>query len=174
MARMKRLFSADEIADRIDAMAADIARDHADTNELVLVAVLLGGLLFAADLGRALYRRRVDVRLETLRLSSYGNERRSTGAVEIVHDLSIDPTGRRFLLADDVLDSGGSLAFARAHLLAKGAASVSAAVLADKKIAGRGAEADYVGFICDKDDFLVGYGMDDAGRARFRPDVVAL
>lgn len=171
---MKRLFSAEDIAARIDAMAAEIARDHADADEVILTAVLLGGLIFSADLGRALHRHGLDVRLDALRLSSYGNERRSSGAVEIVHDVSINPAGRRILLADDVLDSGGSLAFARSHLLAKGAASVSAAVLADKKIAGRGAEADYVGFVCDRDDFLVGYGMDDAGRARFRPDVVAL
>ncbi|MEL6363776.1 MAG: phosphoribosyltransferase family protein [Pseudomonadota bacterium] len=166
--------SAEAIAARVEAMAGEIAADHPEGEELLLIAILLGGLPFAADLGRALFRAGIDARLETIRLSSYGHERRSSGAVDLVQDLALDPAGRRILLADDVLDSGGSLAFARAHLLSRGAASVRAAVLADKQTAPDGAGADHVGFVCDRDAFLVGYGMDDEGRERFRPDIRAV
>ena len=172
---MRTLYTAEDIADRIDAMAADIADACAaqtpagERVDLVLVAILLGGLPFAADLGRALYRQGVDAHLDCLRLSSYGDERTSSGTVRLVNDIKIDVEGRAVLLADDVLDTGLSLAFARAHLEKKGAASVRAAVLADKQLGDVATKADYTGFACAPDAFLIGSGMDDAGAMRFAP-----
>ena len=161
------LYAEDAIAARVDALAEAIARDAPE--ELLVVVVLKGSFVFAADLVRALDRRGVRPQVDFISLSSYGTGTESTGAVRLTRDLAEDVAGRDVLLVDDILDSGRTLAFARDLLAARGAASVRSCLLLDK--AGRrqvAVEADYVGFAIGN-WFVVGYGLDLAHRYRGLP-----
>lgn len=168
---MRVLFSETDIAARLEAVAADIARDLG--GGVLIVGVLRGGFIFSADIARALWRAGADAEIDFLGLSSYGAARESSGAVRVTKDLSADPVGRTVLLVDDVLDTGASLAFAIRLLHEHGADAVKTCVAVDKRI-GRVAEAavpraDYSLFEAAAPDFLVGYGMDDAGAKRGAP-----
>jgi hypoxanthine phosphoribosyltransferase len=163
------VFSAATIAERIDAMARRIAQVGLD--DLLVVAVLKGSFVFAADLLRALYRAGLSPQVDFLSLSSYRMGTTSSGRVEIVRDIEIDVAGRNVLIVDDILESGRTLAFAKDLIVARGAARVATCVLLDKPVR-RAAEiaADFRAFECP-DVFVVGYGMDLAHRLRELPFV---
>jgi hypoxanthine phosphoribosyltransferase len=163
------VFSAATIAERIDAMARRIAQVGLD--DLLVVAVLKGSFVFAADLLRALYRAGLSPQVDFLSLSSYRMGTTSSGRVEIVRDIEIDVAGRNVLIVDDILESGRTLAFAKDLIVARGAARVATCVLLDKPVR-RAAEiaADFSAFECP-DVFVVGYGMDLAHRLRELPFV---
>jgi hypoxanthine phosphoribosyltransferase len=159
---VRPLFSAEEIAGRVRALAQDIAAS--EPRDLLAVIVLKGGFVFAADLVRALAQHGVRLEIEFISLSSYGSRLKSSGEVRVVRDIEVPVAGRDVLIIDDVLDSGLTLKFARDLMAARGARRAAIAAMIDKP-AGRRAEieADYVGFTCP-DYFVVGYGM-DAGHA---------
>ena len=163
------VFSAATIAERIDAMAQQIAQARLD--DLLVVAVLKGSFVFAADLLRALYRAGLSPQVDFLSLSSYRTATTSSGSVEIVRDIEIDVAGRNVLIVDDILESGRTLAFAKDLVAARGAARVLTCVLLDKPVP-RAAEiaADFSAFECPE-VFVVGYGMDLAHRLRELPFV---
>jgi len=167
------LHDAAAVAARTRELAADIAAARGPGADVVLVAVLMGGLPFTADLGRALHAEGLDCRLDAIRLSSYGYGRTGSTEVRLLADVATDLSGRHAILVDDVLDTGRSLAFARRHLAARGAASVCACVLADKRRPDALTHAEHSGFTCPPDAFLVGCGMDDAGLGRFSPEIAA-
>jgi hypoxanthine phosphoribosyltransferase len=156
------LFTAEAIAERVAALAAEIALWR--PQDLLVVVVLKGGFVFAADLIRLLSQHDVRLEVEFISLSSYGAQLKSSGDVRVRFDIGCPVAGRDVLIVDDVLDSGLTLRFARDLMAGRGARNVAVAVMIDKP-AGRGAEveADYVGFTCP-DYFVVGYGM-DAGHA---------
>jgi hypoxanthine phosphoribosyltransferase len=163
------IFSAEQIADRIDAMAAGIAQ--AGLVRLLVVAVLKGSFVFAADLIRALHRRGLSPEIEFISLSSYRTATSSSGRVEVLRDIETDVRGRDVLIIDDILESGRTLAFAKDLISARGAARVLTCVLLDKPVArAAGIEADFSAFQCP-DVFVVGYGMDLAHRFRELPFV---
>ena len=158
------LFSADEIARRVESLAREIAADHPD--DLLVVVILKGSFVFAADLIRALERAGASPHVDFITLASYGTARQSSGAVSLTHDLTEDVAGRHVLLVDDILESGRTLAFARDTLAGRGAASVRTCLLLDKPDQRKMAvEADYVGFRIGP-EFVVGYGLDLAHRYR--------
>lgn len=166
------LLDAAEVARRVEALADRIAPRVND--ETVAVCLLTGGLWFAADLTRALHARGRNLRFDALWLASYGDEKSSSGRCEVRAGLQRPVTGRQALVLDDVFDSGLSLGEARRHLLAAGATEVLGAVFARKPWPGpRAAEPDFVAWEAPA-RFLVGYGMDDAGRWRGYPGVAAL
>ncbi len=169
---MRTLFSTQDINDRIAALADDIAADL--PSDFILAPVLTGAFIFAADLLRALHARGKEPLVDFVQLSSYGGARSSTGVVKLMKDFSLDVSGRDVLVVDDVLDTGRSLHFAKAMVLDRGARSARICVLV-RKATGRAEDidADYVGFEAAADDFLVGYGMDDDGRARGLPFIGA-
>lgn len=157
--RIEVLYGADEIAERNRALAADIRASDFGERPLV-VAVLKGGFVFAADLIRALHGAGVAPEVDFMSLSSYRSGTTSSGTVTVLRDLETDVAGRNVLLVDDILESGRTLAFAKRLLLDRGAARVAVACLLDKP--GHRAAAidgDFVGFTCP-DLFVVGYGMD--------------
>ena len=155
--RIETLFSADDVAQRNADLAREIAADI-DENPLV-IAVLKGSFVFAADLIRAMHTSGVEPEVEFITLSSYGAGTTS-GEVTILRDVDSQVAGRHVLLIDDILESGNTLRFARDLMVERGAAKVEIAVLLDKH-SRRSADvhADYVGFDCP-DHFVVGYGMD--------------
>lgn len=166
------LFSADSIAQRLTVIANEIAARQLEP--LLVVAILKGSFVFAADLIRALHGVGMQPEVDFITLSSYRKAKVSSGSVEILRDVELDVAGRNVLLVDDVLDSGRTLAFAKDLIAARGAASVSTCVLLNKAI--RRAvhvTADFCAFECPA-EFVVGYGMDAAHRFRELPFVARL
>ena len=167
--RIETIFSADQIHDRLQSLATEIAA-RAPKN-LLIVPVLKGSFVFAADLLRALYVAGLAPEVDFLTLSSYRKSRSSTGQVSILRDLDLDVLHRHVILIDDVLDTGRTLVFAKDLIAARGAARIETCVLLDKK-APRAVsiEADYFAFACPN-VYVVGYGMDVAHRYRELPFV---
>ena len=153
------LFTAEEIAARTRHLADEIRLAGFNENVLV-VAVLKGSFVFAADLIRALHYAGVSPQVDFISLSSYRAGTTSSGTVTVLRDLETDVAGRDVLLVDDILESGLTLAFARDLVLKRGARRAAVVVLLDKP-GKRVAEidAEFVGFNCP-DKFVVGYGMD--------------
>ncbi len=164
--RVTLLFSADQIAARVDTLARGIAA--CDLRDVLIVSVLKGSFIFAADLIRALHRHGLEPQIEFLFLGSYGTGTKG-GAVKVLRDVESEIEGRDVVIVDDILDSGRTLVFAKQRLAARGARSVRACVLLAKR--GQRIEdvaADFTGFDCP-DRFVVGYGMDLAHRYRELP-----
>lgn len=156
--RVSVLFSAEAIAARNDALAREVAALQAE--RLLVVAVLKGSFVFAADLIRSMHQAGLAPEVEFISLSSYREATQSSGTVTIVHDIDSDVSGRDVLLVDDILESGRTLAFAKDLLAARGARRVLTCVLLEKpEKRAVTIDADLVGFSCP-DHFVVGYGMD--------------
>lgn len=165
--RIRVLYSAEDIAVRVEQLAREIVA--AKLVDPLVVAVLKGSFIFAADLLRALHAAGLDPEVEFITVSSYKRATVSTGRVEVVRDVESEVKGRDVLLIDDILESGRTLAFARDLLMARGAGRVLSACLLEKP--GKRAvtiDADFVGFVCP-DVFVVGYGMDMAHSFRELP-----
>jgi hypoxanthine phosphoribosyltransferase len=166
-ARVEVLFSAAEIQARVEVLADRIAADLGA--EPMVVAILKGSFVFTADLMRALHHHGAHPQIDFLTLSSYGSGTESRGEVTVVRDIADDVGGREVLLVDDILESGRTLAFARQHLSASGAARVRLCVLLHKPGKRKAEiEADYIGFETP-DLFVVGYGLDYAHYYRELP-----
>ena len=159
------LFDEQTIAARVTAMAQQIAA--APLRPDIAMPILVGGFVFAADLLRALQREGVALDVEMLWLRSYGDKRMAS-AISMIAGPSERIAGRHVLVIDGVLDFGRTIAKAVSLIEAAGAASVQVAVLLDKQRKDVAATADHVGFTIG-DDFVIGYGMDDAGRHRALP-----
>ncbi len=163
------IFAPEAIAARLDELAAKVADEKLDN--LLVVAILKGSFIFAADLIRALHRVGLAPEVDFMTLSSYRKSRVSSGQVSILRDMDLDVRGRNVLIVDDVLDSGRTLAFAKDLIAARGARTIMACVLLDKKVKRAvSVEADFCAFECP-DIFVVGYGMDVAHRYRELPFV---
>lgn len=161
------LFSEAEIRDRVEALAAEIAR--AMQGDFVLVSLLRGSFMFTADLVRELYAIGVHPQIDFMTVSSYGRGSTSSGAVTMTSDISDEVTGKAVLVVDDILETGNTLHYAAELLKSRGAEQVKLAVLLEKP--GKlqtNIKADFVGFrIPDK--FVVGYGLDYANLYRELP-----
>jgi hypoxanthine phosphoribosyltransferase len=166
-ARERILFSASEIAGRVDALADAIAA--APVKPDIAVPVLVGAFVFAADLLRALSRRGLDLETEFVWLRSYGAGE-TAGDIAVLKPPTERVRGKAALLIDGVLESGGTLERAKALLNEAGAASVTTVVLVEKPHPSRSFRPDHAGFHAGA-EFLYGYGMDRAGLARGLPDV---
>jgi hypoxanthine phosphoribosyltransferase len=166
------LFDAEAIAFRNTAMATEIAA--AGYRDLLVVSILKGSFVFAADLLRALHRAGLAPEVEFMALSSYGAVTSSAGHVRLLRDIETDVGGRDVLLIDDILESGRTIAFAKQSMLARGARRVATAVLLEKPgKRARAVEAEHVGFLCP-DQFVVGYGMDKGHAFRELPYVAVV
>lgn len=162
----------DELMAMVDRLADTLApRLHGDWTA---INILIGATPFTSDLMKALARRHIHPMLDALWLESYRDARESSGRVNVRADITRPVTGRGVLLIDDVFDTGRTLAFARQHLMTKGAREVITVALARKPSAPSGADdVDYHAFEAPA-RFLVGYGMDDKGLYRGLPFVGAL
>lgn len=168
------LFSAAEVAARVDALADEIKSSGVpgpESKPLLLVCILRGAFVFTADLMRALYKKGIDAEVDFLGLASYGEGRQSHGRVRVTMDLETDVAGRDIIVIDDILDSGHTLSFVVSLLETRGAGRVRTCVLLDKPAARQvPVEADFKGFDV-ADVFVVGYGMDVAGSSRGMPNI---
>jgi hypoxanthine phosphoribosyltransferase len=166
---LRVLYDAETIAARNLALAAEIA--NAGYENLLVVSVLKGSFVFAADLIRALHGAGLEPEVEFISLSSYRAGTVSSGKVTLTRDVESEVAGRDVLLIDDILESGRTLAYAKKLMLKRGARRVGVAVLLEKpgKLA-QPFNAEYVGFVVP-DLFVVGYGMDVAHAFRELPYV---
>jgi hypoxanthine phosphoribosyltransferase len=163
------LFSEEDIAKRIGVIAKEIAAKKPE--RLLVIPVLKGSFIFAADLIRAMHRAGLSPEVDFMILASYRAATTSSGKVEVLRDIESAVAGRDVLIIDDILESGRTLAFAKDLLAARGSRRVMTAVLLDKPGHRSAAiEADFRGFVCP-DKFVVGYGMDMAHQFRELPFV---
>jgi len=155
---------------RWDSMAIEIERDFPG-GTLVVIILLKGALVFAADLLRRIPR---VLEIECLNVASYHGGMESSGKVDFLDRHFPEVAGRHVLLLDDILDTGRTLHAVEHRLLEEGAAAVHKAVLLAKdKQRAEEVEADYVGFEIG-DEFVVGYGLDYLGKYRNLPYVGVL
>jgi hypoxanthine phosphoribosyltransferase len=135
---------------------------------------MTGAFVFAADFLRALHHVGLAPEVDFLQIGSYGSGTRSSGKVELLRDVQASAAGRDVLLIDDILESGRTLSFARDLFLSRGARRVLIAVMLEKPHHKQiDVSADFIGFACP-DRFVVGYGMDYAGRYRELPFIGVL
>ncbi len=159
-----------QIQTRVAELARDIAADYAEGPPL-LIGVLKGAVMMMADLARALP---FSVEMDWMAVSSYGSGTKSSGVVRILKDLDGDISGRHVLIVEDILDSGLTLSWLLRNLAARHPASVEVVTLLRKPEAVTVAlEPKYVGFDIPN-EFVVGYGLDYAGRYRNLRDVATL
>lgn len=165
------LYSAEQIAGRISELGDEITNDYAG-KELVLVSVLKGSCVFLADLMRV-----IDLKLtiDFMAVSSYKDGTKSTGDVEILKDLSNPIRDKHVVVVEDIVDTGLTLSRLLEILGSRGAASIRLATFLDKpepRIK-KELKIDYTGFVVPN-KFVVGYGLDAAGRYRNLPFIAVV
>jgi hypoxanthine phosphoribosyltransferase len=167
--RIDVLFSETEIRQRIDRLAGEIAATK--PHRLLVVPVLKGSFIFAADLIRAMHHAGLSPEVDFMILASYRKSTKSSGNVDVLRDIETDVSDRDILLIDDILESGRTLAFAKDLLIARGARAAKSCVLLHKPgHLAANIKPDFQGFDCP-DKFVVGYGMDMAHQFRELPFV---
>ena len=173
------LCTANQIDCRTGELAAAIVEDYTrrgaakdeKDRPLLLVCILRGALIFAADLAR---RMTMQLEYDLISVSSYGNGT-APGAVRLAKDLEMPIAGRDVLIVEDIIDTGYTINYLKRSLEARGPASVRVCTLIDK-VSRREipAHIDYAGFALEEDAFIVGYGMDYAELYRNLPFIGVL
>lgn len=164
------LISREQIDTRVAEMAREIEAEFAGT-ELIALCVLKGAMFFCADLVRNMS---MDVALDFIQISSYGNEKYSSGVVTILKEPQLDMRGKSVLIVEDIIDSGLSIREVNNYIESRGAAKVKTAAFLDKAKARKVPfTADFVGFTIDP-QFVIGYGLDFAEKYRNIPEVQVL
>lgn len=163
--RLVTMLSAEEIAVRVRELGAEIAKEYKDRS-LVLVVVLKGSFIFAADLCRAIDGH---LRIDFLGVRSYGEGTESSGVVQITQDLSKPIAGEDVIIVEDIVDTGLTIAHLMDLFRTRNPRSVKVCSLLHKPARARVAvNVDYVGFTIE-DKFVVGYGLDFAEKYRNLP-----
>ena len=169
MAKIRTIYSAQEIQDRIAEMGKEISADFHDKERPVVIGVLKGALLFLADLMRKV-NCKDPLQLEFVRLSSYGSATESSGTVQTPYLDLPNIAHRNIIVVEDIIDSGRTAQFFMEYLRGQfDPASLKLVALLDKP--SRRVvpiEPDYVGFTIE-DLFVVGYGLDYAEQFRELP-----
>jgi hypoxanthine phosphoribosyltransferase len=162
---MKPLIDAGTIAQRVADLGRAITHDYLG-KDLVVVPVLKGSYVFAADLVRNID---LDVAIDFLGVRSYGNQQDSSGVVQITTDLSHSIEGKHVILVEDIVDTGLTVAYLHENLATRQPTSLKVASLLHKPSRTRvPVKIDYLGFTVD-DVFIVGYGLDYAQKFRNLP-----
>jgi hypoxanthine phosphoribosyltransferase len=158
------------IEQRVRTLGSQIGRDFAGL-DLVLIGVLTGALTFTADLARHIS---LPVELDFVAASSYGHGTETSGEVRLLKDLSHPIQGKHVLLIEDIIDTGTTLRYLIEMLQARQPASISVCALLDKP-SRRAIDVpvEYVGFTIE-DRFVVGYGLDFAGKYRNLPFIAEI
>jgi hypoxanthine phosphoribosyltransferase len=168
------LLSSEAIQTRIAELGALVGEDYRDTigaEDLLLVTVLKGAVMFVTDLSRAIP---LPTQLEFMAVSSYGSSTSSSGVVRILKDLDRDISDRDVLIVEDIVDSGLTLSWLLRNLAARHPRSLRVCALLRKPDAVRAdVEISYVGFDIPN-EFVVGYGLDYAERYRDLPYIGTL
>ena len=164
------LIPADVLANRVRELAAEISRDYAD-KDVILIGVLKGAVFFVADLMRALD---IECEIDFMAVDSYGSAMKSSGVVRVLKDLDATIEGRHVLIIEDIVDSGLTLQYLLRNLNARDPASLEVCALLTKPERQKvDLKLRYVGFEIP-DRFVIGYGLDHDERYRSLPYVAAV
>lgn len=166
---MQILLSAEQIQERVRALANEIRRDHPDG--VHLVCVLKGAFVFLSDLARALDGRTT---LDFMAVSSYGSSTRSSGQVQLLKDLDSGLEGRDVVIVEDIVDTGLTLSYLQEILRARSPRRLRTACLLSKPSRRKiDVQVEYVGFTIE-DKFVVGYGLDYGEQHRNLPYIAVI
>jgi len=164
------LISEAQIRDEIAVLASELDAEYAEDQPLV-VGVLRGAVAFMADLVKAMS---IPLEIDFMAVSSYGAATRSSGVVRILKDLDEEISGRRLIVVEDIVDSGLTLQYLLELLAARDPKDIRVVALVKKeKPDAIDVQVDRVGFMVP-DEFVVGYGLDYAGRYRNLPYIGVL
>ncbi|MBI2609535.1 MAG: hypoxanthine phosphoribosyltransferase [Deltaproteobacteria bacterium] len=164
---LKPYISQEQIEKAVQKLADQINKDYKG-QELICVGVLKGSFMFLSDLVKKL---KLEIHIDFVRLSSYQNNKTSSGTVVITKDIESSITGKRVLIIEEILDSGRTLDFLMKRFLVNTPHSVKICVLLDKREKRvTPVEADYVGLKIE-DRFVVGYGLDYQEKYRNLPEI---
>ena len=164
------LVPAEDLQRRIGELAAEISRDYAG-KDLLLVGVLKGAVFFLSDLMRRL---EIPVEVDFMAVASYGSATKSSGVVRILKDLDAAIEGRDVLIVEDIVDSGLTLQYLLRNLAGRNPRSLEVCALLIKPDRQKvDLPARYVGFEIPN-RFAIGYGLDHGERYRNLPYVAAL
>lgn len=164
------LCSEEQLKERIGQLGSQISSDYKD-KKLVVISLLKGSFIFAADLVRNI---NIPVKIAFMTTSSYGHSEQSTGSVDMLADIHDSIEDYDVLVVDDITDSGITMKYVMEHLRKKGPKSVKSCVLLDKPTRRKvELEADYIGFTIE-DKFVVGYGLNYGDYYRNVPYVFAV
>src|SRR5213080_1510142 len=168
----KPMISSAQIARRVHQLGGEISEVYADIDTpLVMVVILKGATVFAADLLRSLS---IPAELEFVRAASYGSGTSSSGRVKFSHIVEGPMTGRHVLLIEDIVDSGRTIDVIVKQLRKHRPASLRLAALLDRPARREiPVQIDFTGFVIP-DRFVIGYGLDYAGLYRELPGIYAL
>ena len=163
--RLVTMLPKEEIAARVHQLGAEITKEYRDKH-LVLIVVLKGSFVFAADLSRAID---LPLRVDFLGVRSYGEGTETSGVVQITQDLSRPIAGEDVIIVEDIVDTGLTIAHLIDLFRTRNPRSVKVCALLHKPARARVAvKIDYLGFTIE-DKFVVGYGLDFAERYRNLP-----
>ena len=165
--RIRELISEEDVAKKIAEMGAQISKDY-EGESVYLLCILKGGVFFTTELAKHIT---VPVSLDFMSVSSYGGGTTSSGIVRIVKDLDTPIEGKNVLIAEDIIDTGRTLAYLMEHLKQRKPKSLKLCTLLDKpdrRVSD--VKVDYTGFEIP-DEFVVGYGLDYDQRYRNLPYV---
>ena len=164
------LHTSEEVQGRLLELGAEIDADY-QGKELLLVGVLNGAVMVMADLSRAM---KSHCTMDWMAISSYGSGTQSSGVVRILKDLSTDISGKHVLIVEDIVDTGLTLSYLVQNLQSRDPASLEIMTMFRKPEAlTSDVEVKYVGFDIPN-EFVVGFGLDYAGRYRNLRDVGTL
>ncbi len=160
------LISADAIAARVAELGAQITADYKDKEDVVVIGVLKGSVIFLADLARHIA---LPIKLEFIGISSYGDATVSSGVVQITQDVSKPIEGKHVIVVEDIVDTGHTVSYLLENLKTRRPASIALASLLHKpERQERDVKIDYLGFTIPN-KFVVGYGLDIAQQYRNLP-----
>ncbi len=164
MEELKLVISGNEIAKKVEELAAQISKDYQGKPTVVFLGILKGAFIFMADLIRKV--RLDNVEIDFVRLASYGQSDSSSGKIEIKKDIEISLKGKDVIVVEDIIDTGLTLKYLKDHLKHYQPNSIKICCLIDK-LERRVIDIniDYRGFVIPK-GFLVGYGLDYAEKYR--------
>jgi hypoxanthine phosphoribosyltransferase len=161
---MQTLLTAEQIHQRVRALAQEIRADHPDG--VHFVCVLKGAFIFLSDLARAMDG---ETTLDFMAVSSYGNSTKSSGQVQVLKDLGAGIEGRDVVIVEDIVDTGLTLTYLQDILRARSPRNLRTACLLSKPSRRKvEVKVEYIGFTIE-DKFVVGYGLDHAERYRHLP-----
>jgi len=164
------LVTREQIREKVKELGARISKDY-EGKDLILIGVLKGAFVFLADLMREIT---IPVDMDLISVSSYGAATRSSGVVRIIKDVDIDITNKHVLIVEDLVDTGLTLRHLKDLFNTRGPKSVKICTAFDKPSRRKvDIEIEYKG-IEVPDRFIVGYGLDYAGKYRNLPDVCVL
>ena len=165
------LVSRAQLTTRVAELGRELGEALDGSSPPVAISILKGSTLFLADLVRAMG---IDLEVDFMSITSYGQPGGHSGVVRIVKDLDIDISGRDVVIVEDIVDTGLTLTYLRRTLAQREPSSLRTVTLLDK-VARRiiPVEVEHTGFEIP-DAFVVGYGLDFQGRYRNLPDIVAV